>query len=39
MRAVIASAGSITPEDRTPRVRSEFISIYRQWRTDEQSGS
>jgi anti-sigma factor RsiW len=35
MRAVIALAGSITPDDLTPRMRSEFISIYRQWRADE----
>ena len=35
MRAVIALEGSITPDDLTPRMRSEFISIYRQWRADE----
>jgi anti-sigma factor RsiW len=35
MRAVIALAGSITPDDLTARMRSEFISIYRQWRADE----
>jgi len=35
MRAVIVLAGSITPDDLTPRMRSEFISIYRQWRADE----
>ena len=35
MRAVIALAGSITAEDLTPRMRSEFIRIYRRWRADE----
>lgn len=35
MRAVIALAGSVTPDDLTPRMRSEFISIYRRWRADE----
>jgi anti-sigma factor RsiW len=35
MRAVIALAGSITPEDLTPRMRSEFIRLYQRWRTDE----
>jgi anti-sigma factor RsiW len=35
MRAVITLAGSITPDDLTPRMRSEFISLYRRWRADE----
>jgi anti-sigma factor RsiW len=35
MRAVIALAGSITPDDLTPRMRGEFISLYRRWRADE----
>lgn len=34
MRAVIALAGTITPVDLTPRMRSEFISLYRRWRAD-----
>jgi anti-sigma factor RsiW len=35
MRAIIALAGSITPDDLTPLMRSEFISLYRRWRADE----
>jgi anti-sigma factor RsiW len=38
MRAVIALAGSITPDDLTPRMRSEFISLYRRWRADKTTG-
>jgi hypothetical protein len=34
MRAVVALAGSITPDDLTPRMREEFISVYRGWRDD-----
>ena len=35
MRAVIALAGSITPDDLTPGMREEFVSVYRRWRGDE----
>lgn len=35
MRAIIALAGSVTPDDLTPRMRSELISLYRQWLADE----
>jgi hypothetical protein len=35
VRAVIALAGSIAPDDLTPRMRGEFISLYRRWRADE----
>lgn len=35
MRAIIALAGSVTPDDLTPRMRSELISLYRQWMADE----
>jgi anti-sigma factor RsiW len=35
MRAIVALAGSITPDDLTPRMREEFISLYRRWRDDE----
>ena len=38
MRAVIALAGAITPDDLTPGMRSEFISLYRQWRAGETPG-
>jgi anti-sigma factor RsiW len=35
MRAVIALAGSIAPDDLTPRMRGEFIRLYNRWRADE----
>jgi predicted anti-sigma-YlaC factor YlaD len=35
MRAVIALAGTIGPDDLTPRMRSEFIDLYWRWRADE----
>jgi anti-sigma factor RsiW len=38
MRAVIALAGAITPDDLTPHMRSEFISLYRRWRAGEEPG-
>jgi anti-sigma factor RsiW len=38
MRAVIALAGTITPDDLTPGMRSEFISLYRRWRAGETPG-
>ena len=37
IRAVIALAGSITPEDLTPRMRGEFTSLYRRWLANEGS--
>jgi anti-sigma factor RsiW len=38
IRAVIALAGSITPDDLSPRMRGEFISLYRRWQADEERG-
>jgi hypothetical protein len=38
MRAVIALSRIITPDDLTPRLRSEYISLYRRWRAGEASG-
>ena len=35
IRAVITLAGSITPDDLTPGMREEFVSVYRRWRDDE----
>jgi hypothetical protein len=35
MRAIVALAGSITPDDLTPRMREELVSVYRGWRDDE----
>ena len=35
MRAIVALAGSITPDDLTPRMRGEFIGLYRRWQADE----
>jgi anti-sigma factor RsiW len=39
IRAVITLAGSITPDDLTPRMRDEFIGLYRRWRADEAQDS
>jgi len=33
--AVITLAGRITPDDLTPRMRGEFIGLYRPWRADK----
>ncbi|HET6192058.1 MAG TPA: zf-HC2 domain-containing protein [Trebonia sp.] len=35
IRAVIALAGSITPDALTPRMRGEFTSLYRRWLAGE----
>jgi anti-sigma factor RsiW len=35
MRAIVALAGRVTPDDLTPHMRQEFISVYRQWRDEE----
>jgi len=35
MRATITLAGSIAPDDLTPRMRSELISLYRRWQADD----
>ena len=35
MRAIVALAGRVTPDDLTPRMREGFISVYRWWRDDE----
>jgi hypothetical protein len=35
MRAIVALAGRVTPDDLTPRMQVEFISLYRRWRDDE----
>ena len=34
-RAVITLAGSITPDDLTPRMRSELTGLYRRWLSDK----
>ena len=39
IRAVITLAGSITPDDITPRMRGEFIGLYRRWQADEAHNS
>ena len=38
MRAIVALAGQVTPDDLTPRMREEFITVYRRWRDDETAG-
>jgi len=35
MRAIIALAGSITPDDLTPPMRSDLTSLYRRWQADD----
>jgi anti-sigma factor RsiW len=35
IRAIVALAGQVTPDDLTPRMQEEFISLYRRWRDDE----
>jgi anti-sigma factor RsiW len=35
MHAVIALAGSITPDDLTPRMRGDLITLYRRWLAEE----
>jgi anti-sigma factor RsiW len=35
MRAIVALAGHVTPDDLTRRMQEEFISLYRRWRDDE----
>ena len=35
IRAVITLAGSITPDDLTPLMRSELISLYRRWQAED----
>ena len=31
LRTIIALAGSVSPDDLTPRARSELIGLYRRW--------
>ena len=35
MRAIVALAGRVTPDDLTPRMREELVSLYLRWRNDE----
>jgi anti-sigma factor RsiW len=37
MRATIKLAGRVTPDDLTPQMQDEFITLYRQWKSE--SGS
>jgi anti-sigma factor RsiW len=39
LRAIITLAGSITPEDLTPHMRSELTSLYRRWQADDALGN
>jgi anti-sigma factor RsiW len=38
MRATIAVAGRITPEDLTAEMRSAFTELYQRWRREEDRG-
>ena len=35
MRATIRLAGRLTPEDLTPRMRTDLTDVYRRWREEE----
>jgi anti-sigma factor RsiW len=35
MRAIVALAGTITPDDLSPRMRGEIVRLYLRWRADE----
>jgi len=35
MRTTIALAGHITPDDLTPEMRADFITLYRSWQHDD----
>jgi anti-sigma factor RsiW len=39
MRAIIALARSITPDDLAPHARSDLISLYRRWQADDTLGN
>ena len=36
LRMTIRLTGTVTPDDLTPRMRAEFITLYRQWRDEDQ---
>ena len=35
MRKTIELTGALTPDDLTPQMQDEFITLYRQWRQDQ----
>jgi anti-sigma factor RsiW len=39
MRAIITLAGSITPDDLPPHMRTDLTSLYRRWQADDALGS
>jgi len=39
IQAVIATSGSITPDDLTPRARDDLTALYRRWHGDQSGGS
>ena len=36
MRATISLTGRLAPEDLTPRMRDEFVELYRRWKSGQQ---
>ena len=38
IQAVIATSGSITPDDLSPRARDDLTALYRRWRDDAPDG-
>jgi hypothetical protein len=39
MRATIALTGGLTADDLTPQMQDEFVTLYRQWRADDEDGT
>jgi hypothetical protein len=39
MRATIALTGGLTTDDLTPQMQDEFVTLYRQWRADDEDGT
>ncbi len=36
MRETISLTGRLAPEDLTPRMRDEFVDLYRRWKSEQQ---
>jgi anti-sigma factor RsiW len=37
MRATIRVTGTVTPDDLTPQMRTEFTELYRRWQADSEN--
>jgi hypothetical protein len=38
IQAVIATSGSITPDDLTPKARDDLTALYRRWHGEQPGG-